>query len=105
MSTNRRTRSWPLRAEITPEVLELFLELEGVSDRNPKFKAGSRRLANLLGLNDAWWSGQHVNDASVGPCHPPEYIAHDDWHRVRRVRIALLAAAGSQQQRSPTKIS
>jgi hypothetical protein len=93
MSTNRRTRSWPLKTEITPEALALFLELEGMSDRNPKFKAGSRRLANLLGLNDEWWTCQHVNDASDGPCHPPGCIAHDDWHRVRRVRNALLAAA------------
>jgi hypothetical protein len=54
MTTNRRTRSWPLRAEITPEVVALFLELEGMLERSPKFKAGSRRLADLLGLTDEW---------------------------------------------------
>jgi hypothetical protein len=105
MSTNRRTRSWPLKAEITPGILTLFVELEGMSDRDPKFKAGSRRLAELLGLTDEWWSGQHVNDASAGPCHPPGYVAHGDWYTCRRVRDALLAAAGSQKQTSPTKIS
>jgi hypothetical protein len=105
MTTNRRTRSWPLRAEITPEVVALFLELDGMSERNPKFKAGSRRLAHLLGLTDEWWSGQYVNDGTAGPCHPPEYLAHGDWYTCRNVRNALLAAADNQQQRSPTKIS
>jgi hypothetical protein len=33
MSTNRRTRAWPVRAQLTPELIALFARLETVSVR------------------------------------------------------------------------
>jgi hypothetical protein len=79
---------------ITPEVLALFLELENMSQRSQKFKDGSHQLARLLGLVDEWWSGCHANNRTREPSHPPEYIAHEYWHRCRAVRAKLLAATG-----------
>jgi hypothetical protein len=78
------------------EVLDLFRELEVVGERRIRhdpYTEKSRRLANLLGLSDAWWSMQHVNDKSDGPCHPPGVCAHNDFFRCRAVRKLLLQAA------------
>jgi hypothetical protein len=80
------------RPSFSPEALSLFLELEGMPQHSRAFKDGSRQLAQHLNLVDEWWTGQHVNDRSAEPCHPPEYIAHENWHRCRAVRVALLAA-------------
>ena len=104
MSTNRRTRSWPLRAEITPEALALFLELERARQNprtDPKLQDKSRQLARMLGLLDEWvCSVCDVHDRSAGPCHPPGYVAHEAWFKVRRVRLALLAAAEEQRRQT-----
>ena len=100
MSTNRRTRSWPLKAQFSAEVLELFLRLEELRQSTPEFKAGSKRLAALLGLTSEWWTCNHVHDRSRGPCHPKGYDAFDDWHTCRRVRQELLAAVGARKEKS-----
>jgi hypothetical protein len=40
-----------------------------------------------------------VLDRSRRTCHPPGYIARDDWFRCRAVREQLLAAAAEAQRR------
>jgi hypothetical protein len=80
------------RPSFTPEAVALFVRLESLWPRDLAFKQSSRELARMLGLVSEWWTGNHVNDRSDGPCHPPEYIAHSDWHTCREVREALLAA-------------
>jgi hypothetical protein len=94
MPTKRqpRYREWRL-GRFSPEVLTLFVRLERMSQSSRKFKDGSRELAHMLGLVDEWWTCQHVNDRSSEPCHPPGYIAYDDWFTCREYRTALLAAA------------
>ena len=82
------------RPRFSGEVLSLFLELERMPQRGQAFEDGSHRLARALGLVDQWWAGNHVNDCGPGPCHPSGYIAQAGWYEVRRVRKALLAAAG-----------
>jgi hypothetical protein len=81
---------------IAPAALALFDQLEQVPKRRRSaqaFKDGERELHRLLGLTSEWWTGNSVLDRSNGPCHPPGYIAHSDWFRVRRIREALLQAA------------
>jgi hypothetical protein len=51
------------------EALALFVELE--RKRTRAFSDGSRELARMLGLTSEWWTGNHLNDRSAGPCHPP----------------------------------
>ena len=58
----------------------------------PGYRDATHRLANLLDLNEQWWTGCHVNDRSSGPCNQPGYAAHDGWHTCRAVRNQLLAA-------------
>ena len=84
------------RPSFTPETLALFLKLEGMSERSQDFEEGSRELARMLGLTDQWWTRQHVNDRSEGPCHPPWCVAHEDWYTCREVREALLTAASTR---------
>jgi hypothetical protein len=84
------------RPSFAPEAVALFIRLESLSPRRQAFKQGSRELACMLGLTAEWWTCNHVNDRSEGPCHSPEYIAHSDWHRCREVRNALLEAVGRQ---------
>jgi hypothetical protein len=81
----------------SPAVLALFVELEclidaGVSRGDREFRERSLVLARMLGLVGAWWTVDDVHDRSSRPCHPPSYCAHDNWHRCRAVRNALLAA-------------
>jgi hypothetical protein len=80
------------RPSFSPEAIELFVEIEGMRG-DQAFTDRSQELARMLGLTEAWWGGQHVNNRSRAPCHPPGYAAHDDWHHCRRVREQLLAAA------------
>ncbi|OKO75938.1 hypothetical protein AC629_33385 [Bradyrhizobium sp. NAS80.1] len=75
---------------VAPEALALFVELEGMDQHSEEFKQGSHELARMLGLVEEWWTCNHVNDRSEGPCHPPGYVARDDWYRCREVREALL---------------
>ena len=94
------TRRTPLHRRRLPPVaadaLALFMELEGTPKRRRSaqtFKDGERELHRMLGLTSEWWTGNSVLDRSNGPCHPPGYIAHSDWFRVRRIRETLLQAA------------
>ena len=93
MPTNRRYLRRDRRPVFSAEVLALFAELERMPG-DQAFTDASRRLARLLSLTDEWWTGNHVNDHSRKPCHPPWCQAHTDWHKVRAVRAALLAALG-----------
>src|SRR5262245_49366087 len=81
------------RPQFSRETLELFLELEALPQDSERFKAGSKRLASLLGLIDEFWTMNHVNDRSPRPHMPPHLTAFEDWHRCREVRLALLCAA------------
>jgi hypothetical protein len=95
MPTNRTAIRRARQPSFTPEVLRLFAELEHMPGQGSQaFKAGSKRLAALLGLSSEWWGGQHVNDRSREPCHPEECQSYHDWYTCRRVRQALLAAIG-----------
>jgi hypothetical protein len=87
------------RPSFPPDVLALFVELEGMSRRDPRFKAGERELACRLGLTGEYWTMNSVLDRSRRSCHPPGYIARDDWFRCRAVREQLLAAAAEAQRR------
>jgi hypothetical protein len=94
------TKRTPINRRRLPHIasaaVTLFVELERVPNRRRSaqtFKDGERELARLLGLSAEWWTGNSVLDRSNGPCHPPGYIAHSDWYRVRRIREALLQAA------------
>jgi hypothetical protein len=83
------------RPLFSAEALVLFVELERMprhSRDSQEFKDKSKRLAGLLGLTSEWWTINHVHDRSRAPRHPPWCVAYTDWHRVRRVREALLAA-------------
>jgi hypothetical protein len=91
------------RAQFSRETLELFQALEALSQDSDRFKAGSRRLARLLGLTDEFWTMNHVHDRSAGPCWPSHLVAHHDWHRVREVRLALLAATGLASTAAPSR--
>jgi hypothetical protein len=82
------------RPSFSAETLALFIELEHMPRNRRGFNDKSKRLANLLGLSDAWWGGCDVHDRSHEPSHPPEYAAHHYWHHVRAVRAELLAATG-----------
>jgi hypothetical protein len=47
----------------------------------------------LLDLVPQWWTCNSVLDRRDGATYTsPEYIAHHDWHRCRKVRLDLLAA-------------
>jgi hypothetical protein len=83
------------RQSFTPEVLGLFSELDAVPVRrrhSEDFKAKHRKLAQQLDLVSEYWTINSVLDRSAGPCHPPGYVAHQDWFTCRRVRTELLAA-------------
>jgi hypothetical protein len=112
MTTSRTPRAWPLRTRITPEAVALFLEIERMSQyarerwesdpipgRRDECLTKSKHLARLLDLTVEFWGGNNVNDGGDGPCHPPGYVAHADWFKVRRVRERLLAAAAQGKAR------
>lgn len=79
------------RPRFSSEALQLFAGLEG-TPRAKAFGAETHRLANLLGLTEEWWTGNHVNDASSAPLYPPGYQSFVDWLHCRAVRGQLLAA-------------
>jgi hypothetical protein len=99
MPTKRRRIPRELRLpRFAPEAIALFAELEAYTDQDSqRFREGSKRLASLLGLGSEWLcSCAHVNDRSIESCHPPNHPATADWHRVRNVRLQLLAATNGQ---------
>ena len=86
----------------TREVVELFLELE----RDPKgyltYSEKSYRLATLLGLENEWWSSNHVNDRTrVCPWVSPSFVGHAAFHRCRKIREELLAICEERGDLSP----
>lgn len=93
----------PIRRELrTPkfsdEVLRLFCHLETFRDQDCReFKEGSKTLAGLLHLGDAWLcSSVDVNTKELEHPYPDDsYPAAQDWLRVRAVRNQLLAAAAA----------
>jgi len=98
MSGTRRTPLHRRRVlAIAADALALFVELEQVPKRRRSaqtFKDGERELHRMLRLVDSWrLCCNSVLDRSDGPCHPPGYLSHDDWFKVRAVRTALLRAA------------
>ena len=88
------------RPSFSAETLALFVELEHARRRRGEdFEAKERELMRLLGLDPPWLCGNSVLDRSRGPCWPPSVAAHANWHEVRAVRKALLAATGAERQR------
>ena len=95
--TNRTIISRPLRRprpQFSPEALELFVKLEAMADQDShEFKTGSKKLAAMLHLGDAWLcSSVDVNTKDLEPCWPPDHPACDDFWRVRAIRLQLIAA-------------
>jgi hypothetical protein len=83
------------------ETVALFVKLEGMKSRNSQaFKDGEHELARRLDLVAEFWTGNSALDRSSSPCHPPEYVAFQDWFRCRRVRHALLAATSPSRSRA-----
>jgi hypothetical protein len=81
------------------QTLTLFAELERTPRRNRNaqvFKDKERELARMLNLVSEWWTGNSVLDDSSAPVHPEGYVARADWHRVRQIREALLAARAAE---------
>jgi hypothetical protein len=90
MPTKRKVMAYQPRMQFSPEVLELFVELEGVKldDLTRKYKQNSLRLAVLLGLGAEWWAMQNVNTRRwLDP-------------RVRAVRQELLEAVEQKKARA-----
>ena len=104
MPTNRtRIARPPRHPKFTDEALTLFVELERLSQDSAEFKAGSKRLAFLLGLSEEFFlSGVTVNDASKEPPWPPGHIAHEDWVRCHERRELLLQVL---KERPPLRLT
>ena len=93
------------RATIDAETIAMFVALERTPARlrrSPEFKAREKELHRRLGLAGEYFPlMQTVLDRAKGPCHPPEYAAHEAWHLVHAVRLQLLGAAGEAVTRTP----
>jgi len=75
MPTTRRPLARKRNASFTPEVLRLFLELENSPRRGKRFEADGRRLMQLLGLSEHWWTGNSVLNHDPVPS-PPRTSSH-----------------------------
>jgi hypothetical protein len=91
MPTNRtpiiRTRR---PSGCSPEAIDLFVALEKLPSRRRYPDPRSKKLAELLGLMDEYWTVNHVNDTN-GP--PIRTIAQRDWATCQAVREQLLEAS------------
>jgi hypothetical protein len=78
------------------DVIEIFRRLENMSPRQHKsdaFRDEDVRLHRLLGLYSEWrCSSCSVFDREASPPWPEDMPAAKDWHKVRAVRLELLAA-------------
>ena len=96
MPTKRTIIARPRRAAFSPEVIELFRQLEATPAclrKDENFRECEALLHELLGLSTEYHcSICSVLDRSLGPCRPPHYPASKDWYRVRATREALLRA-------------
>ena len=104
MPTNRTRIVRPLRQpKFSDEALELFAQLEHLSQDSEQFKSGSKRLASMLGLwEEFFFTGVTVNDKDPESPWPIGHPAHDDWQRCREVRTQLLQAV---QQLPPLRLT
>jgi hypothetical protein len=48
---------------------------------------------------------QEFLNTRAEPCHPRGYLANDDWHRCREVRLALLTALAALDKGAPWRRS
>ena len=107
MPTNRTPIERPRQRQVlTAEAIRLFAAHEQTprSQRDSKaFKDGQHELMRLLGLVPEYWTMNSVLDNSERPPRPPHLVAYQDWHKVRGVREALLAAVAQQaaEQKNP----
>jgi hypothetical protein len=101
MPTNRVPIERPRRPSIAPEVVEAFRTLSATPQSlrtSDEFKAGDRELHRLLDLEQQWWAGGNVLSRAEQSCYPPDTPAYAAFHRCRRVRLALLAAAAAERK-------
>jgi hypothetical protein len=85
----------PLRRlrRFSPGALALFIELDGKPKERKSFSSGSRQLAELLGLEAEWFTGNSPLDQRAEPHRSPGCQSYADWCTCRAVREELLAAA------------
>jgi hypothetical protein len=95
LPTNRTPIYRERRPVFSAEALALFARLEAMPPRQ-RDEQEQRRLARLLGLTPERWMGCDVLDRSRRACCPESCAAFDAWHKVRRVREALLAAVSHE---------
>jgi hypothetical protein len=93
MPSTRQPINRQLLPRVGSEVLELFVKLERQRPAK-RDKAEVRKLCELLGLEDEYWSGEDVLCRDKRPCHPPGYLAYDAFFKCRAIRLALLEATG-----------
>jgi hypothetical protein len=100
LSTKHTVVNRPRRPAAPDDVIEIFRRLEATPLRQRKsdaFRDEDFRLHRLLGLySERRCSVCSVFDREAEPPWPPEYVAHKDWHKVRAVRLELLAAVAEE---------
>jgi hypothetical protein len=92
-----------LRPVFTNETIDLFLELEELCDRDGRRLSRevldkSKKLMQLLGLSDEFWTMMHPND-KTDCLYEPHFVAYTDWLTCREVRLQLLQAAEDRARR------
>jgi hypothetical protein len=97
MPVNRTKKDRPWRSgQFSEEVLSLFLELEAVPRRerdSDAYRARTRELATALDLGgELLCSLVDVNSVTSRSPYPEDRPPHEDWLRVRAVRLELLRA-------------
>jgi hypothetical protein len=88
MSTKRTVINRPRRPTAPDDVTEIFRRLENMPPRLRKtgtFLDEDFRLHRLLNLYSERRCSMFSRESE--PPWPPEYVAHNDWHRVRQVRL------------------
>lgn len=92
MSGTKRTVLRRGRRPFGANVIALFVKLDRIPQERKAFSAGSRQLAELLGLEGEWLTGNSPLNPS--PCHhSPGCCAYTDFHHCRAVRTQLIEAA------------
>ena len=78
------------------ETIALFRKLSAMppsARKGPEWKEQSQHLAELLGLENEWWTMNHVEDEPSGfPPAEDNTFQHACYWRVAEVREQLLAA-------------
>jgi hypothetical protein len=81
--------------QFSTEVLELFRDLDATpkrARRSPQFRAGDRKLAEMLGLETQWWGGVGVIDCGARNRFQPWLASHLYWGTCKEIREQLLLA-------------